>query len=202
MKKLCIALTVIFLLIIVSCGSQPQVIRVDSLTQTDLSGYWNDTDVRIVCESLIYDCINSPRVEQATNAMRGRIPTVLVGRFRNESNEHINTSIISDLMEKAIFDSGKMDFVAGGSTREELRTERQDQQSFASEATAASLANETGADFMLFGSVKTIIDRSGNQTIRTYFVSAELTNVETNARLWMGQNNEIKKIIKRPSYKL
>jgi len=202
MKKLFGALAVIFLLLVVSCGSSPQVVRMDSLTQTDLSGYWNDTDVRIVCDALISDCINSPRVEQAIKAMSGRTPTVLVGRFRNESNEHINTSIISDLMEKAIFDSGKMDFVAGGNIREELRTERQDQQSFASEDTAASLANETGADFMLFGSVKTIIDRSGNQTVRTYFVNAELTNVETNTRLWMGQNNEIKKLIKRPSYKL
>jgi len=201
MKRLFGALAAVSLLLVVSCSSQPQVIRIDSLTQTDLSGYWNDTDVRIVCNALISDCINSPRVEQAIRTMHDRTPTVLVGRFRNESNEHINTSIISDLMEMAIFNSGKMDFVAGGSIREDIRSERQDQQSFASEDTAASLANETGADFMLFGSVKTIIDRSGNQTVRTYFVNAELTNIETNTRLWMGQNNEIKKLIKRPSYK-
>jgi hypothetical protein len=105
-------------------------------------------------------------------------------------------------METTIFNSGKMDFVAGGSTRSELRAERQDQQSNASEATAAALANETGANFMLFGSVKTIIDRAGNQTVRTYFVSAEMTNVETNQRMWMGQNNEIKKVIVQAKNKL
>ena len=204
MKKLVIVFTIFFSLLALSCVSVsiPAVSRVDFRTQTDLSGYWNDTDVRIVCQALINDCLNSPRVEQAIKVMGGKIPTVLVGRFRNESSEHIDTSIIADIMEATIFNSGKMDFVAGGSKRDELRAERQDQQSFASEATAASLANETGADFMLLGTVRTIIDRAGNQTARTYFVSAELTNVETNERLWMGQNSEIKKIVVQSRVKL
>ena len=190
------------MLLAVSCTSDPSVMRVNSLTRTDLSGYWNDTDVRIVCEALINDCLNSPRVDEAIKAKRGRTPFILVGRFRNESSEHIDTSIIADYMEIAIINSGKMDSVAGGNTREEIRVERQDQQSNASEETAASLANEIGADFMLFGSVRSIVDRAGNQTARTYFVTAELTNVETNARLWMGQNSEIKKIVTRPLNKL
>jgi uncharacterized protein (TIGR02722 family) len=193
---------VVFLLLLSSCASGPKVSRIDASTQTDLSGHWNDTDVRIVCQSLINDCLNSPRVTQAIRAMGGKIPVVLVGSFRNESSEHIDTSIIASTMEVTIFNSGKMDFVAGGSTRNELRAERQDQQSNASEATAASLANETGADFMLFGSVKTIVDKAGNQTVRTYFVTAEMTNVETNQRMWMGQNNEIKKVIVQPKNKL
>ena len=197
-----IFLAFISLMLAVSCDSMPQVSRVDSLTQTDLSGYWNDTDIRIVCEALINDCLNSPRVAQAIMEMGGKIPVVLVGTFRNESSEHIDTSLIADLMEAAIFNSGRMNFVAGGQTRETIRAERQDQQAYASEETAASLANEAGADFMLFGAVRTIIDRAGNQTARTYFVSAELTNVETNARIWMGQNSEIKKIVVRPKNRL
>ena len=186
----------------VSCTSEPAVIRGDLNTNTDLSGYWSPKDIRIVCEALINDCLNSPRVNETIKAMRGRTPTVLVGRFRNESSEQIDTSIISDYMETAIFNSGKMDFVAGGATRDLIRAERQDQQINASEESAAALAKEKAADFMLFGSVKTIVDRSGNKTARTYYVSAELTNVETNARIWMGQNNDIVKIIIRPKTKL
>jgi len=118
------------LLIFVSCSS---ISRVDAETQTDLSGYWNDTDVRIVCDSLIKACLDSPRVTQETTKL-GRIPVVLVGNFKNDSDEHIDTSIISRTMEIAIFNSGKADFVAGGDTRGELRAERQDQQGNASEA--------------------------------------------------------------------
>jgi hypothetical protein len=54
---------------------------------------------------------------------------------------------------------------------------------------------------MLTGEVKTIVDRAGNTTVRSYFVSAELTNIETNARLWMGENNEIKKVVQQPRNK-
>jgi hypothetical protein len=135
-------------------------------------------------------------------AKLGRLPIVLVGRFENGSDEHIDTTIISRTMEIAIFNSGKADFVAGGDARNQLRAERQDQQGNASEQSAAALGNETGADFLLMGSVKTIIDRAGDTSTRTYFVSAEMSNVETTARLWMDQNSEIKKVIKNAKAKL
>jgi uncharacterized protein (TIGR02722 family) len=204
MKKLGSLILACFvpLILTVACGSVPKVTRVDADTQTDLSGYWNDTDVRIVCNSLINAALDSPRVTQIT-ARLGRPPVILVGSFKNESDEHIDTGIISGTMEIAIFNSGRADFVAGGDTRNELRAERQDQQQGnTSESTASALGNETGADFLLTGSVKTIVDRAGNTATRTYFVSAELTNIETNLRLWMDQNSEIKKIIKRPAAKL
>ena len=199
MKKIMI-LFVTAVLVLSACAST-SVKRVDSGKQIDLSGYWNDTDVRIVCEALIKDCLSSPRVDQAIKAKRGT-PTVIVGRFKNNSSEHIDTSIISKTMEVTIFNSGKLDFVAGGDQREDIRAERQDQQSNASEKTAAALANETGADFMLTGTVESIVDRSGNQSVRTYYVTAELTNIETNQRMWMGRNSDIKKVVTQAKNKL
>jgi uncharacterized protein (TIGR02722 family) len=195
-------LILIILLLLAGCASTTKVTRVDSNTQTDLSGYWNDKDVKIVCESLINDCLSSPRINQLLKAMGNKTPAVIVGNFKNESSEHIDTAIIVSIMETTIFNTGKMDFVAGGAARDALRAERQDQQGNASENTASALAKETGADFMLMGTVRTIVDRAGNQAARTYIVSAELTNIETNQRIWMAQNTEIKKIIIRPKNKL
>ena len=175
--------------------------RVESGAQADLSGYWNAIDVKIVCESLINDCLSSQLVDREIRS-RNRKPVVIVGRFRNESDEQINTAIISSTMETVIFNSGKMDFAAGGGTRDDVRAERQDQQSNSSEQTAAALGREIGADFMLTGSVRTIVDREGNRSVRSYFVTAELTNIETNIRMWIGQNNEITKVITRPRVRL
>ena len=110
MKKFLVVFgAVLFLLS--SCSSGPQVRRIDADTQTDLSGYWNDTDARIVCQALINDCLNSPMVNEAIAARGGRLPVVLVDRFRNETNEHIDTAIISSVMEAAIFNSRKLDFI-------------------------------------------------------------------------------------------
>jgi len=203
MKKFIVVLAIV--LLISSCASMSTgggVTRIASNTQTDLSGYWNDTDVRIVCKFLIDSCLNSSRVDQAIRARGGRTPTVVIGRFRNDSDEHIDTEIITYNMRTTILNSGKFEFASSGDTRDAIRAEREDQLSFASEDTAAALGNETGADFMLTGSVKTIVDREGNQTVRTYFVTAELTNIETNTILWTDQNSEIKKRIVRPRTKL
>lgn len=203
MKKYLVVFAVLAVVAVLfpACASGPRVTRVDTDTIIDLTGRWNDTDARIVSASLINDSLNSPRlaqfIQQYTN-QNGRLPAALVGSFRNESSEHIDTAIISRQMELAIFNSGKMDFVAGGATRVELRAERQDQQMFASEATASALANETGAVLLLTGTINSIVERSGNTTVRSYFVNAEMTHLETNARIWMGDNSEIRKVIVQP----
>jgi len=199
------AVFIVIFAMLSSCSSNPKVKRVDADTQIDLSGRWNDTDVRTVSNTLINDCLASPRVtqfiQQYSSQHNGNLPACLVGNFRNDSSEHIDTSILSKAMEIAIVNSGKMDFVAGGDTLIELRAERQDQQGNASEETAAALGNETGAVLLLTGSVKSIVDRAGNTTVRSYFVSAELTNIETRTRMWMGDNNEIKKVITQSKVK-
>jgi len=201
-RLVCLFAGVILLLAFSACSSAPKVTRVDPQKQVDLSGSWNDTDARTVSNSLIRDCLENERVvdfiRQFSARNNGRLPTIIVGSFRNNTSEHIDTSIVSKSMEIAIVNSGKLDFVAGGDTRTELRAERDDQQMNASEATASALGNETGANFLLTGAIKMIEDRAGNMAVRSYFVSAELTNIETNSRLWMGENNEIKKVIERP----
>jgi uncharacterized protein (TIGR02722 family) len=185
-----------------SCSSRPQVTRLDAETQIDLSGYWNDSDVRIVCKDLVEQCIDSPKVSRTTERMN-RTPKVMVGKFTNTSTEHIDTSIIKEKMETEILNSGVLDFVADVNTRQELRAERKDQDNQGSrEASGADLLGEAAADFMLTGSVKTMVDKADNKTLRTYVVSAQLTNISTNELMWKGQNDKIKKVIVQPKHKL
>lgn len=198
-------LSVFFILVsfvFFGCGSTSStgVTRLDSAVQTDLSGFWNDTDVRIVAENLINQCVNAKAISAFTYGKK-KEPVVIVGTFRNQSDEHIDTSILAKKFEIALINSGKVDFVASSSERGEIRTERDEQQRFASESTAKSLGNETGADFMLIGAVKTIIDSNGNQSTRTYYVTAELIDIETNRKLWAGEDSSIKKLIKKPNYR-
>lgn len=187
-------LVVLLALVVLAGCNSVKVERVSPDTVTDLSGYWNDTDVRIVAESLIADCVNAPAI---TNYIRNNnaLPVVIVGNFRNDSDEHIDTSILSKKFEVALINSGKVDFVASSSERGEIRQEREEQQAWASEETAKRLANETGADFMLIGSVKTMVDHVNNASTRTYWVYAELIDIESNRKLWLGENSEIKKVI-------
>ena len=194
--------TVFLAFLLVSCGHS--VSRVDSGTQMDLSGYWNDTDLRLASDALVRSALNSPRLStfRSTN---GRNPVIIVGYFRNDSDEHIDTIILSERMEIAIDNSGSASFVASGELREELREERLDQhRGFTDDRTVSRLGAERGADFMMTGSVRTIIDRDprGRTATRSYYITARLTNITTNEQMWMGQYDEIKKVIRNPGARL
>ena len=188
-------------LIFSSCASN-NVSRVSSETVTDLSGYWNDTDVRLVAGEIIDGCLASPRIAQYLSQHGGKLPVVIVGSYRNKSDEHIDTEILTKKLEAALVNSGKVEFVASSAERNELRAERIDQLTNASESTAKSLGNETGADFMLQGSVKTIVDSDGKTMARSYFVTTEMIDIETNKKIWMDDNSSIKKVIKRSSTRM
>ena len=65
-----------------------------------------------------------------------------------------------------------------------------------------NMSNETGADFMLKGSVKTIVDKVDNKSVRTYFVYVQLINLETNVVMFKASNESIKKYIKTKTPRL
>lgn len=198
-KKVTFLVLAISVLFLSSCAST-SVERVDADEIIDLNGYWNDTDVRIVCESLIQDCISSQRISAFQNE-NGRVPYVIVDRIKNESDEHLDTEIVANKMTAAIINSGKMEFVSSKNQRESLRQEKLDQSDYASEDSAKSIGNEIAADFMLMGSVKTIVQKSGNKSVRTYYVTVELQDIETNRVVWMGEDSSIKKVIKQSKVK-
>lgn len=201
MKKFAFLFAAVFSgLMMISCGST-KVSRVDSDEVIDLDGYWNESDVRIVCDSLIEECINSPRIAKF-EGQQGHAPVVIIDSIRNQSSEHIDTSIVEKKFQTAIINSGVMEFVSSSTERQALREEKADQADHSTYDTAKEMDQETGADFMLKGSVKTIVQSAGDKTVRTYYVYAELHDIKTNKIVWMAENDSIKKVIKRQKAKL
>ena len=201
MKSKSVFVSLLFLssLFFFSCSST-SVKRYDANESVkDLSGYWNDNDVNLVCTSLIDSCIKSKRVANF-KASAGRTPVVIIGTIKNKSVERIDTSILAKRFQNVIINDGTLEFVADASQREELRAEKYDQAENAYE-TAKSIGNETAADFMLQGSVTTIVDTDGRQQVRTYQVDMQLVDLETNKIIWSDQNNDIKKYIKKSAVK-
>jgi PBP1b-binding outer membrane lipoprotein LpoB len=109
-------------------------------------------------------------------------------------------TFIKDL-ERALINSGEIDFVASSLERGELRDERIDQASHSSEETAKSEGEEVGADFMLKGSINTIQDKISGKSVMFYQVNLELINIETHKKVWIGEK-KIKKLIKKSRFGL
>jgi hypothetical protein len=200
MKKLTIALLVSIMILISACGGPSRsVSRMGVEEVTDLSGRWNDTDSRLVAQQMINGMIQRPWVENFMQKT-GSKPVVIVGNIRNMSSEHIQTDTFIKDIEREFVNSGRVKFVASSDERKEIRSERMEQQSYASMDTAKRLAAETGADFMLKGSIKTQIDAVDGRKIKFYQVDLELINLENNEKVWMD-TKKIKKLVEQKKTK-
>ncbi len=193
LRNMALAITGI-LPVLAACAST-QVRRVDVDAVKDLSGRWNDSDSRLTAEEMIADCLARPWLEKARSA-KGDSPTVIVGTVRNQSHEHINTETFVEDLQRALINSGRVEFVASKGERGEVRDERLDQDSNASEETRKEHGRESGADFMLSGAINTILDKEGGHSIMLYQVNLKLLNMKTNQIAWNGAK-KIKKEIKQ-----
>ena len=199
-----IIISIIMLLSLVfltACQSSYSVSRVSSDKDLDLSGSWNDTDIRLVSEALVQSSMKGAWINNFRMKNLGRNPVVIVGTFINRSSEHIDTAIIAKRYEMELVNSGKVDMVADQNFRASIRQEREEQQYFASEESAKALGREIGADFLLQGAVRSVLDQQGNTRVRTYYVSAELIDIETSRKVWVGEET-IKKVIQQARYSL
>lgn len=182
------------LLLATGCASTT-VSRVDAASVTDLSGRWNDTDSRLVAEEMVKDALARPWLDASTKAT-GRRPVVVVGTVVNRSHEHISVqAFISDL-ERELTNSQRVTFIAGKGEREEIRAERRDQATHALEATQKAPGKELGADYLLRGSISTILDEAEGTKAMFYQVDLEMVDLSNNVKTWFGQK-KIKKVIER-----
>lgn len=187
------------LLLILGCGGGRTVKRIATDEVTDLSGRWNDTDSRLVAESMISEMLSrSWLIDFEQDEFKK--PVVIVGSVVNKSSEHIDVEVFIKDIERELINSGKVKFVASKGEREEIREERMDQQMYASEETAKKLAQEVGADYFLIGSLYSVEDWFEGKKAILYTINLELINVEENTKAWIG-NKKIKKLIEQSGYK-
>lgn len=180
------------MLTLAGCGTSVKRISPDETV--DLSGAWNDTDSRLVSEEMIADALSRPWIGDFSQRT-GKRPAVIVGSVRNLSHEHINVKTFVADMERALINSGRVDFVASRDERGEVRDERIDQDLNAREETRNAAGQELGANFMLQGQINTIIDLEGKQQVRYYQVDLTLISMADNRKVWVGQK-KIKKFVK------
>lgn len=175
-------------------GCARSVTRLVPAEPMDLSGRWNDTDSRQVANKMITELMASEKFKEYAKEL-GKKPTIIVGLVRNKTSEHIDADTYIKKFELAIFNSGVADLVESDAFRDKLRTERAQQQDFADPATMAKWGKEVGANLMLFGDMTSETDTYQKKRVVNYITTLFLTDMETNKRVWYGQE-EIKKYVK------
>ncbi|HKG94992.1 MAG TPA: penicillin-binding protein activator LpoB [Gemmatimonadaceae bacterium] len=190
------ALSLAGIVLLVPACYQNRVTRIDPAQVTDLSGRWNDTDSRLVANKLIEQSLGGDWVRRYVDSHGGEAPTVIVGDISNRTMDHIPVGTFVKDLERAFVVSGAVRVVASADERQDVRAERQDQQQHARADSRARLAQEQGARYMLQGEVQAIEYGQSREKVVYYQVDATLIDLESNAKVWVGQE-KIKKYIER-----
>lgn len=192
------------MLAVSGCSSRKTISRIDANETVDLSGNWNDTDCRLVSNEMISDALseNGQSRQWLANFLKtkGKNPTVIVGAIQNLTDEHIATGTFVGDIERAFINSNTVNVVSAKGERDDVREERQDQQANASPETMKKFGEELGADYMLMGKINKITDEEGGEKVAFYQTDLNLTDIQTNQKVWAGQK-KIKKFIARKPYK-
>lgn len=189
------------LLAVTGCGdTSTQVTRTDEKAVRDLSGNWNATDSNVVAEAMVDDCLKRPWADNFKTA-NNRLPVVKVGRIIVHSNgDVIDTEIFTNDLLRALVNSGKVKKVASNALNDQAREERKQQDVHASEATRKESFQETGADFILVGSIRVQDDQADGKKQKFYSIDLEMTDIKSQEQVWLG-NKKIAKDVSRGSYK-
>ena len=179
-----------------ACGpSRREVVRVDPETRVDLDYRFNDTDARQVWQGMVNDSTFRGWINRWQQEHGGNRPIMIVGPIKNNTQDYINMNLFTRNFEREMLNTGNVRVVSMRDQRGDLRDERLQGQEWNSPETRKLMKNELGADLMLMGDVNDVVERSldNRQVSKYYQVNLELTNIETNEKVWIG-SVEIKKV--------
>lgn len=181
--------------LLAGCSSSPKLERVDASNEIELTDRWNARDSREVSEAMMDDMLSFPWYSQFRLSTSDQAPRVIVQRIRNKSHDHIAVDTFVNDIKRALLQRGKIDFVAAGDERDDLRDEKQDQELNATLETQKALGQELGADFALTGVINSYVDQLNGKRVTYFQVDLKLIDLLTNREVWIGQK-KIQKLMK------
>lgn len=182
--------------VLVSCApTHRDVRRVPPETVVDVDYRFDDEDARQVWQGMVNDATFRGWSDRWIQEHGGRRPIIIIGRIRNNTQDYINTNLFTRNFEREMLNSGKVRVVSARDDRGELRDERLQGQEWNSPETRKVMKNELGADLMLLGDINDVQERSlsGRTVVKYYQVNLDLTDIETNEKVWIG-SVDVKKV--------
>lgn len=175
------------------CASTPDVSygspdQVETVT-TD----FGSTDLQMIAEKMVNSLLASPIISD------GRQPVFYVQTVRNKTDEHIDTTAVTDKIRVTLLKSGRVKFTAIADVKDELLNQLEFQASsgMVDPATAKSIGKLVGADYFLYGELTSIRKSAGRVKDVYYKFTLNLVNIQNGLIEWADEK-EIRKQAKKP----
>lgn len=167
------------------CSKTWDISREDPESVKDYDYRFDEDDARQVARGMVGDALSKPWIDQWMSTSGGAHPLIVLGNIKNDTEDYINSEIITARIEEELLNSGRVRLKAQKALRQELRDERLDTQ-FNDPETVKAIAKEVNADFILVGTLKDQKERQGGDRIINYYqVTMEIINVESGEKKWI-----------------
>ncbi len=169
------------------CGGT-KVENVDPTTEGYISGRWNDSDAQATAETLIPDCLEKPWLPEFRGAHDQARPRIVIGDIANNTSEHISKDVFMNELQRVLINSGLVRFVADEDIRADLMREVDWQSGMAKGGGVSGDVSSgvSGADFMMLGTISSVVDQAGSKAIVFYQVDLSLIDLRTWEKVWIG----------------
>lgn len=146
-----------------------------------LSDDFSESDAQVISEATINQLIKPDSNGQICPAFTSTSakPFVVIDRIENRTEEHIDLKMMTSSVRNALVKSGRVRFI-NNEARKEIDTEYTYNSSGAVEDGSKKVrGKQKGADYMLFGSLFTVVQEVGGNKTVYYKFNTELTHTET-----------------------
>ena len=183
-KLLFTTISASLVLVLSSCG-KTTVAYEDPNGVDTTSINFSSTDLQAITNKMAEDMLNSPAVKRITAMMD--TPTLFFSNIRNETREHINTTMLSNTVQTQIIKSGVFqvtDMSQIKSIREQLGY--QANSGMVDQATAIKIGQHIGARYMVYGSIQDIDNTNvdGNKRSKFFLATLKMMDLKTGLVVW------------------
>lgn len=168
--------------------SRVKVENVDPSIEGYVGGRWNDSDARAVADDLIPQCLESAWLPEFRGQHGEQRPRILIADIENNTSEHINVDVFMNELQRVLINSGVVRFVADEAVRDDLMREVEWQREM---ATGGGVSDDvdhgvSGADFVMLGTVSSVVDQADKKAIVYYKVDLSMTDLRNWEKVWIG----------------
>jgi len=175
------------------CATTPTV-QYGSADQVEtVTAEFGATDLQMIAEKMVNSLLATPLLQS------GKQPVIYVHRVQNRTDEHIDTTSITDKIKVTLLKSGRVRFSAVGEVNDEIlrQLEYQTRSGAVDPGTAKNFGHQVGADYFLYGEIASIKKRSGRVEDVYFKMTMNLVNIKSGLIEWADEK-EIRKQAKRP----
>jgi uncharacterized protein (TIGR02722 family) len=158
-----------------------------------LDDKFNENDMQLISNQLVDSLVKFDKIASAAKP-----PTVMVGRVRNRTSEHIDVKSLTDKIRTALIKSQKFRF-SDKEARDELAEEYEyNSGKYVDKKSAKAAGKQVGADFLITGDIASNVQEVGDDKVVYYKVTLNLNNLETNIIEW-SDDKEVRKRYRKQS---